>query len=589
MNILDQFRKRVVTDTEAEVLQILERGKQLLDSHFYERSMIEFSRAMQLNRKLASETVTGIYHEMQGSGDLSGLISVGSSILSMDPKNTELANTIGNMCRRNGDWNQALSLYEHCLKIDPKHVFASYNLAATIARLEIADEAAVHAIAPFESMETFKLPDYHQHLPELWDLHHQMLPPEEEEEEEDEDEDDYTPPPTREEAEVQEDDFDFEPEEIQWGELLDFVLAHTAEDPARQRRVLMTMGLCCLERKIPVTARRVLDQLSYQEPKNLTLRCCWLLTLAIEGKPQEAISKLVLLLGKYPNHRYANLNLGILYRQANKPMSARRHFFITYKLLLRSQGHYEIEDCLRIGHEFHEKQSYKKALAIYEPLIPEISDIDLLNRIGHLYLEQRNLDDAYKAFQRALRKDRKNAVARQELKAVREAYIQQAENDIRKGSWKEAAHKFEQVLAILPSISVIKELQEVYIKLEDRKRIRELDQKIQDLRDAEVERQQQHFLEIAIQAESVPDFKDAMNAYEEALRIRPRRDVFLRMISLCETMERTELVPQLTAWFNEIEEEYQRQQEEEARPAEEDLKENENAGGKRKRRKKKAE
>ena len=54
MNILDQLRKSVTTDSESEALALLERGKQLLDSHFYDRSMIEFSKAMQIHRELAS-------------------------------------------------------------------------------------------------------------------------------------------------------------------------------------------------------------------------------------------------------------------------------------------------------------------------------------------------------------------------------------------------------------------------------------------------------------------------------------------------------------------------------------------------------
>ena len=185
MNILDQLRKSVTTDSESEALALLERGKQLLDSHFYDRSMIEFSKAMQVHRKLASKTVADIYRDMQGSGDLSALISVGSSLLSMNPDNVDLANAIGNLCRKNGDWNQAISLYEHCLRLKPKHNYATYNLPATIARLELADSLAVQAIREYEQRTSFYLPDYQDDLPELWELHHDMLDAEEEDFEED--------------------------------------------------------------------------------------------------------------------------------------------------------------------------------------------------------------------------------------------------------------------------------------------------------------------------------------------------------------------------------------------------------------------
>ena len=61
MNILDQLRKSVTTDNESEAFSLLEQGKQLLDSHFYDRSMIEFSKAMQIHKELASKTVADIY------------------------------------------------------------------------------------------------------------------------------------------------------------------------------------------------------------------------------------------------------------------------------------------------------------------------------------------------------------------------------------------------------------------------------------------------------------------------------------------------------------------------------------------------
>lgn len=584
MNILDQFRKRVTTDSESEALALLERGKQLLESHFYDRSMIEFSKAMQLHRELASQTVAAIYQDMLGSGDLAGLISVGSSLLAMNPENVELANAVGNLCRQNGDWNQALSLYEHCLRINPKHLYASYNLPATIARVELSDSVAIQAIKDFEQMDSFRLPDYHSALPELWELHHMMVPEEEYEEDEEEYEED-------EETDEEYEDDDMEPDVVLWQELYTFVLANTNSGTERQEHLLTTLGLCCLDRKVAEVARQIFDQLSERDPKDLNLRCFWFLSLALSGKEQEAIDKLVQLLGKYPNHRYANVNLGFLYRQINRPLPARRHYFITHRLLQRSQGYYDIEDCLRVGNEQFERQNFKKALEVYQPLIPEIESVEMLNRIGHLYLEQRNLDDAYKLFQRSLRKDRKNQTARQELKAVREAYLQQVEADLKKSDWKAAAHKLEQAIAILPTVKVLQQLLDVCEHLEDWKRHRELEKKIRELQEAEAERQQQLLLERAIQAEVQQDFKLAMSSYEQALRILPKREVFLRMVGLSEKMGRAEMVPRLTNWFNQVEEDYQRQQASppptETGPTEATTSEEEKPKRKRKRRKRK--
>ncbi len=548
MNILDQLRKSVTTDSESEALGLLERGKQLLDSNFYDRSMIEFSKAMQVHRKLASKTVADIYRDMQGSGDLSALISVGSSLLSMNPDNVDLANAIGNLCRKNGDWNQAISLYEHCLRLNSKHNYATYNLPATIARLELADSVAVQAIREYEQRTSFYLPDYHNDLPQIWGLHHDMLDAEEEDD-------------SFELDEVTKKDFDesVEPDEVHWQSLFDYIMNDTWDDSSLRQKLILTLGFCCLDRKIADVAQKCFDQLSVENPKDMNLSCFYILSLSLTGKRQDAIDKLLQVLGKYPNDRYANANLGLLYQQAERVMQARRHFFITYKLLQRSQGYFDLEECFQRGDEYFERQNFKRALEIYQPLIPEIESVDLLNRIGHLLLQKKNLDDAYKVFQRALRKDRGNKVARQELKAVREAYLEMAETDLKKPDLKAAVYKLEQVIAILPTIKILKQLFIVYGELEDWKPQREVKKKIREMEEAELERQQQKLLEQAVQAEVRKDYKSAMTSYKQALKVIPKRGIFLRMVSFCEKNGKAGIVPRLTSLFNQLEEDYQLQ------------------------------
>ena len=548
MNILDQLRKSVTTDSESEALSLLEQGKQLLDSHFYDRSMIEFSKAMQIHKELASKTVADIYRDMQASGDLPALISVGTSLLSMNPDNVDLANAIGNLCRKNGDWNQAISLYEHCLRLNSKHNYATYNLPATIARLELADSVAVQAIREYEHRTSFHLPDYQDDLPQLWELHHDMADAEEED--------------SFELDEVTEEEFDesVEPDEVHWQSLFDYILNDTWDDSLLRQKLLLTLGFCCLDRKIADVAQKCFDQLSGENSKDMNLSCFCILSLSLTGKRQDAIDKLLQVLGKYPNHRYANANLGLLYQQAERVMQARRHFFITHKLLQRSQGYFDPEECFQRGDEYFERQNFKRALEIYQPLIPEIESVNLLNRIGHLLLQKKNLDDAYKVFQRALRKDRGNKVARQELKAVREAYLEMAETDLKKPDLKAAVYKLEQVIAILPTIKVLKQLFIVYGELEDWKPQREVKKKIHEMEETELERQQQQLLEKAVQAELSKDYKSAINSYEQALRVLPKRGIFLRMVNLCEKNNKKEMVPRLTSWFNQLEEDYQRQE-----------------------------
>ena len=437
--------------------------------------------------------------------------------------------------------------------MNSKHNYATYNLPATIARLELADSVAVQAIREYEQRTSFYLPDYHNDLPQIWELHHDMLDAEEEDFEEDD---------SFELDEVTEEDFDesVEPDEVHWQSLFDYILNDTWDDSLLRQKVLLTLGFCCLDRKIADVAQKCFDQLSVENSKDMNLTCFCILSLSLTGKRQDAIDKLLQVLGKYPNHRYANANLGLLYQQAERVMQARRHFFITHKLLQRSQGYFDLEECLQRGDAYFEQRNFKRALEIYKPLIPEIESVDLLNRIGHLLLQKNNLDDAYKVFQRALRKDRSNTVARQELKAVREAYLEMAETDLKKPDLKAAVYKLEQAIAVLPTIKVLKQLFIIYGELEDWKPQREVKKKIHEMEETELERQQQQLLKKAVQAEMSMDYKSAINSYEQALRVLPKRGIFLRMVNLCEKNNKKEIVPRLTSWFNQLEEDYQRQE-----------------------------
>ena len=137
-------------DSHKDVEAILARGKSLLEKNFYEWATVEFNKALALNPKLAAETVTKLFQEMQGSGNPDGTISLGTIVLKMDPKNAELANQLGNTYRKKQDWNHAKNMYLHCLKYDPDYKNAVYNLAATTAKVEVADGMAISAIDEFE-------------------------------------------------------------------------------------------------------------------------------------------------------------------------------------------------------------------------------------------------------------------------------------------------------------------------------------------------------------------------------------------------------------------------------------------------------
>ena len=157
MGVLDRFLSSKQDDKQ-EIWDLFDAGKNLMESHFYDRASVEFNKALSLDKEFASELIVDLYMEMQGSNP-DAMIALGINILQHNPDNIEMANMLGNTYRKKGDYNAAKSMYQRCLKRDPYFKNASYNLAATLARVEVYDGTAVSAIAEFESLNHYQLPD----------------------------------------------------------------------------------------------------------------------------------------------------------------------------------------------------------------------------------------------------------------------------------------------------------------------------------------------------------------------------------------------------------------------------------------------
>ena len=149
----------VSEEPDKQIFEIHERGKSLLEKNFFDWAAVEFNKAMELNPVIAKETVTKLFQEIQGGGNPDAIISLGINILQSGPDNIELANLIGSAYRKKHDWKRAENMYKHCLKHDAENKFAIYNLAATMARVEVQDGVAVSAINEFEKMSDFVLPE----------------------------------------------------------------------------------------------------------------------------------------------------------------------------------------------------------------------------------------------------------------------------------------------------------------------------------------------------------------------------------------------------------------------------------------------
>ena len=578
-------------DSHKDVNAILARGKSLLEKNFYEWATVEFNKALALNPKLAAETVTKLFQEMQGSGNPDGTISLGTIVLKMDPKNVDLANQLGNTYRKKQDWNHAKNMYLHCLKYDPDYKNAIYNLAATTAKVEVADGMAISAIDEFEKMTDFVLPDIEDGMGKLVEMQtnfaddtvelNQVQSPENKDEikvipEKEEKEDDNEKVKVDTDGDDDDDDDDKDDlDSIDAVQTFKYITSNLEAGSTEERNAVFTLGIYCLKNNETKIAQYSLKRLLMRDKENVDLRCFLVLAISLDGNINDAIKTLQSILGRNPNHRYTNVNMGILLRRKGKIQQSRVSFFTTFRLLERSQGDYDIKACLENAEKLFNDNLEKKALEIYEPLISEITSEVLLHRIAKLYLDKNLLDDALEIYKRIFRKNRQNKEAREGIKSIHAAYLIESENFLKKNDKINAAVKIEKALKIAAGTNLIQKAISINMLLKNENRVVELEEMLKDIKRKEIQSKVQEKISQAEEAETRADYKGAIRYFQEAIKIEPQNSTLKKLIDLCAHINRPDLTEKITDWFNK----YQHSLlEKEKKQAREELKQSKNNG-----------
>ena len=576
-------------DSHKDVNAILARGKSLLEKNFYEWATVEFNKALALNPKLAAETVTKLFQEMQGSGNPDGTISLGTIVLKMDPKNVDLANQLGNTYRKKQDWNHAKNMYLHCLKYDPDYKNAVYNLAATTAKVEVADGMAISAIDEFEKMTDFVLPDIEDGMGKLVEMQknfaddtvelNQVQSPENKDEtkvmpEKEEKEDDNEKVKVDTDGDDDDDDKD-DLDSIDAVQTFKYITSNLEAESLQEKEAIFTLGIYCLKNNETKIAQYSLKRLLMRDKENVDLRCFLVLAISLDGNINDEIKTLQSILGRNPNHRYTNVNMGILLRRKGKIQQSRVSFFTTFRLLERSQGDYDIKACLENAEKLFNDNLEKKALEIYEPLISEITSEVLLHRIAKLYLDKKLLDGALEVYKRILRKNRQNKEAREGIKSIHTAYLIESENFLKKNDKINAAVKIEKALKIAAGINLIQKAISINLLLKNENRVVELEEMLKDIKRKEIQSKVQEKINKAEEAEKKTDYKGAIRYFQEAIKIEPQNSTLKKLIDLCVHINRPDLTEKITDWFNK----YQHSLlEKEKKQAREELKQSKNNG-----------
>ena len=581
MKILEKFFS--TDDPNKELNSILERGKSLLEKNFYDWAAVEFNKALELDPKLAAETVTKLFQEMQGGGNPDGIISLGVNVLKMDPKNVELANLLGNTYRKKHDWNHAKNMYKLCLKHDPNFKNASYNLAAANAKIEIADGNAVSAIAELEKLTDFVLPDIQEELGYLVEIQQHFTPEKDQESEQQTEDVTEVKADSNESADkkdkedtnnveatdkkADEEGIEAEGNSIDSEQTFNYIISNLEAESEEESKACFTLGIHCLQTMEGIIAKNVFKRLLMREKENVDLRCFLVLAISLEDNIENAIKTFQSILARNPNHRYSNVNLGLLYKRKGMIQQSRVSFFTTFKLLERSQGNYHIDACLKDADKLFEENRTKKALEIYEPLVPEITSQELLIRIAKLNIDNKSWDEAFEIYRRILRINRQNKEAREGIKTVHTAYLTASENYLKKNDPKSAAVVIDKALSIAVSKKLLHKAINLNHLLENENRAFELEQMLKSYQNKEIQAEVQGKISQAEEAEKNGKYKSAVRYYEEAIKLDPQNSTLKKLVDLCVRIKRPDLAEKVSDWFVKYQHSLHEKEKAEAREA----------------------
>jgi len=573
MGVLDRFLSSKQDDKQ-EIWDLFDAGKNLMESHFYDRASVEFNKALSLDKEFASELIVDLYMEMQGSNP-DAMIALGINILQHNPDNIEMANMLGNTYRKKGDYNAAKSMYQRCLKRDPYFKNASYNLAATLARAEVYDGTAVSAIAEFENLNHYQLPDNSDGEEKLYAIQGEVIRNEEisaegetagvkdeslmdfledhldgekveEAQANDIQEKKETSSESSSESQEKERKVEIDPEAC-----FQMISENHDDQQKETSELLNALGLYCLTHYHPEIAVNSFQKLVQLHPEQIDFQCFLVLANGLEGNTGKSIDSLQKILIEHPFHRYSNVNLGYLFQKSGKTMKARTYFFITYKLLERSGGYYHIERILNRAEEHFNEDRGKKALELYEPLYEEINAPNLLNRIGKLQLLFSKLDEAVQTFRRVLKIDVKNAEAREGLKQLHQKFLMQLDNAVKKHDYEDAAKAFEKAIGIVKNPKLMQRGIDINKMLKNETRANQLERMLKQMLEKDSNQMVQEKISLAEEAEKKGNYKAAVGYYEQAIRISPKHEIMVKMSDFCQRIDRPELAEKVSKWFNQ--------------------------------------
>lgn len=545
-----------------KVAEHIADGMTHLSQKFYNGAMIEFDKAMELNPDFVYPKLVEELSNAAASGELESALAIGLNLFKKNNTDYELANKLGNYARELKDFKQANGLYKAALKVNKNYEMAFYNLAASMAKVNIFDEAVKSALEKFDNADGYILPGYigAENLIETMTkqvIDQKQLDYKEKFQDLTIERDNLVEAGNNLEAKGIETKLKKLKEDLSKAsedEIIEKFKSEIQEDPDNANTHRFNLSLFALKSKRPDEALAAADGLDPAEFE--TLELVRVIALEQKGFMDEAIRKLVQLLGKNEYNRYHNVNLGLMYRKCKKKFLATKYLVKTAALLEKSSGIYSMRDLLKLAEENYEQGNLKKALNYFTIASTEVPTPQIWNTIGSINVELKKYDEAVEAFRLMAKLDPKSKAADSKIKEIHDYYVEKGEKLFLDHKFKPAVDYYHKALGVLRLPETLKQTADVYKQLNNPEKEKELLEEWQKLIDEQKERdQEEHRQKMILKGKTYLKQKNyikAIEIFETVLRMKVDRKIFMQLAALYKGLKKNNDLAELEQRFEKM-------------------------------------
>jgi len=524
------------------VEKCLAAGLKQLSQKMHNGAMIEFGKAMEINSTIAYPKLLVELEKVAAAGDFESAIAIGMNLIKQKKGDFKLINKLGNYAQNLKDFKQASALYKTALKINKDYKPAFYNLASAEVKADLVNDDIINALSQFKDLTEYILPGYigddnlilkmtekvSSSKPKMIEAKIQQLVLLRDKKAE-----------SKDKNELRKIDAKIEELKKTAGKVTAMDICHEFEkaikqDPENEQTHLFNLGLYAVANHKADLAEDKLKGLSSTDFPTKAL----LLAIIQEQKGflQSAIEKLIQLQAENEFNRYYNVNLGLMYRKANKQFLSSKYLIKTAVLLKKSDGMYSMRKLMQAADTSFEQDDYKKALSFYLIAVTEKPDSEIWNKIGIIYRNLKQINDAINTFKEVLKKDPDSETANQQLKQIHDKYIESGDELFSLNKYKHASEYFDRALSIMRLPDSLKKAAQAYRQLNDIKKEKQLLEEAENILNAVKEKEQERLRKaLIIKGKGLlkkSQYQKAIEIIEAAFVMKIDRDVYSLLATL---------------------------------------------------------